>query len=358
MLNKNILATAIVVALAVPTLASADPIVVDPDAGGPQGNVGDITSFDWGPANVIATTGDDGGNAVGVGGNQAIANFINGAGDASFQVLGHGVLGNFLNSASNPIAGTGLNADYEWTFEFGFGEVVTGTLGGLAAFGFAATDADGDNFANFFNVYYNPVAGTADHLSGTGFNSGTLVLSGHFTGLQSNGVVGVTGNFDSVGDVGSKLDSFGGASGAWASGGVGGGARDTVDGSGSNSSAQIDTSVGLDFVNGAFIKSTITELSLANISQNLPYVSVDPSEAFALTSGAAPTSIVAGIGSVNGGLSFPGGVATPDGSDVLFQTDLNGPVDGVNVPTPATLALFGSALGLMGAWRRRRSTKA
>ena len=45
---------------------------------------------------------------------------------------------------------------------------------------------------------------------------------------------------------------------------------------------------------------------------------------------------------------FPGSTASKSGYDFVFQT-------AAVVPVPAAVWLFGSALGLMGAMRRRKS---
>jgi len=113
------------------------------------------------------------------------------------------------------------------------------------------------------------------------------------------------------------------------------------------------------FSNTYFKVDTLDSALVNNVSQSLAFHTVDPSQAFALSAGTLVDSILAQIGAVNGALTFNGGtgefVATDPG--IIFQTDFNQRVDGTSVPTPATLALFGSALGLMGAWRRRRNVK-
>jgi len=56
-------------------------------------------------------------------------------------------------------------------------------------------------------------------------------------------------------------------------------------------------------------------------------------------------------------LTFDGTFFVATNPGIIFQSDFNQNIAGQHVPTPATLALFGSALGLMGVWRRRRSAK-
>jgi hypothetical protein len=71
----------------------------------------------------------------------------------------------------------------EITIQAGVTQVVTGVNGnefslGLGSFGPSTT--------NFFNMYYDPTPplGNSNLPAGTGFNDGTLILSGYFTGLS------------------------------------------------------------------------------------------------------------------------------------------------------------------------------
>ena len=373
MFKQNRLAIAVLAALASPMAANAVPLTIDVNGAGAGGTITGVTALDWSQANIIAVGENSG--AAGVGGNQAIANFVNNAGnvggvtdrDVSFQVLGHGTLGNFSNHSGNDL---GLNTNYNWTFELGFGERVGAVIpaAGLALFDYAASSDGGTPFKNFFNIYYNPDPANPNDLTGDFFNNapgsaaGTeLVFSGTFTGDTTNaGGTPVTGSFDTDTSPGVPLDSFGAVDAPWAN-------VLTVSGAGSNSALAIDAATAI--INTDFIKSAdfLTNL-IANVSQVTPFTSLNPSTRFNLDGegvtiggvGNSATPTFANVGTFNGQLivSVNGNgtvVATASASAFQFQTDFNQPVDvPAQVPTPASIALLGVGIGLLGAWRRRR----
>ena len=373
MFKRNRLVIAVLAAMASPMAVNAVPLTIDVDGlNNGIGTITGVTALDWSQANIIAVGQNSG--AAGVGGNQAIANFINNAGgvagitdrDVSFQVLGHGTLGNFSNHVGDDL---GLNTNYNWTFELGFGERVSAVIpaAGLALFDYADTaDNAGPAFKNFFNIYYNPDPANPDDLAGEFFNNApgsaagtTLVFAGSFSGDTTNaGGTPVTGSFDTDTSPGVPLDSFGGVDAPWTD-------VLTVSGAGSNSALAVVSS----FINADFIKSAdfLTNL-IANVSQVTPFSSLNPSTRFNLdgegvvipVAGNAATATFANVGTFNGQLTFSAtgngtAVATASGSAFQFQTDFNQPFDApAQVPTPASIALLGAGLGLLGAWRRRR----
>lgn len=237
----------------------------DPDGGGPQAAI-QVNTFDWKPGSALSLDS---------------VPLATAPATTSFTTLSHASLANFLNAATDPILGTGLNSDYEYTFVTGFGEVGTQAAPGVAAFIFDAAGA-----TNFFRMYYDPAKNKND-LAGTGFGDGTLVLSG----VISN----VTGSFLATG-VDPALDKF--LTNNYP--GIG-----TVIGSGGTSvTVQVDT------FNAAFFPNGVPKSLEFNTSQITPYLQVDPSAKFTDAGGA---EVLPAIAPTNGS----------SGPDFQFQADAN-----------------------------------
>jgi len=236
---------------------------------------------------------------------------------------------------------SGLGSNYEITITAHFTEIVTGAgvFGGndVASFDTVAGPAHLEMFFDDFS------GGTlaANNLLGNGFNDGKLILSSTSIG-DSTGFFQVTGGPVALDQAGA--DDYG---------------MDSVTGSGTQGDIEM-AAFDLDF------SHFITDLadfsfSFANISQNLPFVSVDPSECFTDSFGgtavggtrlnaAADCDAVFGLMGPDGqggyapmlglinGLGF-------GGDDFIAQTDFNSPVSGTT-PSPAPLALM--SIGLLG----------
>lgn len=320
----------------------------DPNGGLPGGAL-NVGAFDWAPTSFLA-----------LGGTSAITAFDNtggacGGGVCDFDVLTHAKLVGIFDPNGNDITPAALNSSYEITMVARFKETVTGhaILPGIQDIAtFAVKPAAGEFIEIFFDTNVNAV-----DISGFGFNDGDLILTGGLLAAGSTGLFGVDLTKAPVALDGSPNgNQYAGQS--------------TVTGSGSQSNIASDLLV----TDPAFFKNALTlfGLNFANISQGLPYISVDPSDCYtpaasgiAVAGGATVavgacanvhvngvmavnpdgTGIVPAIGAING---FP----IPGFPDFVAQTDFNSPVSAV--PEPTSLGLLGLGLGVMGFFGARR----
>lgn len=309
--------------------------------------VNGVATFDWSPSNVIAYKG-----------NKAIADWINTGGACNtgtncvFDVFAQGSLAAFQDENNQTLA-SGVGSAYQITYELGFAERVQSvSFAGptsTAIFGFGpdgAFDAPynttlSNGSPNFFRMYYQVGAPTNSPLNGTGFSAGNLVFEGRVSPLDSfaTSFTRTSNNTVAIGGQSSLTPV------AWTG-------QETVQGTGGTSA--LDLLVSPSFIDTSFFGGAIPEsFLLDNISQALPFTTVNPSLTFPVGSVVAgvPIDSKTEIGPINGGLALVNGVAVVAGDSIMFQTDPNSPV----VPVPATLALM--AFGLIGAGiaRRRRA---
>jgi len=284
------------------------------------------------------------GNVLNVGVVTAANNFVSGSGSTSYTAYGQAnVAGLITSSGTIPLPGG-------YTVVFGIPEkisAVTGPVGGLNSsvqFTFDPTGAT--NYFQFFK------SGGGNDLNGTNFNTGTLVLSGHFTAQGA-----APGTFGNSGLAG-PLDQF--LTNNYPN-------NNTLGGTGNVALKGI-----VDFANPAFLTPSAGETlvgAAVNISTQLqlPFIAVDPSAAFligttATAVGASPVTSGAGLGAstgplgigpINGNGQAPNTQVQQDANVVVTPTALPG-----QVPEPATLAVFAGVMGIGGLVYRRRTAKA
>lgn len=346
-LRKNLIAVALAGAV-LPVVGLAAPVTFN--AGGIE-TVTNITAFDWGPSNVIAVNG----NSAFVDyvtspstGNDIFGNPIRDcSGQATkcqFQIYAQGSLLAFQGDPTNQ-----LNSAYEITFEMAFGETVTDgkitPTSNTADFSFGWTDGTPDNY---FRMFFDPLV-DADDLAGTGFTNGTMIMdgtikpSGVFTSsfkasTEDGSIVPIGGNISVNGGTGTPA--------AW-------NGTTTVSGSGSSSKFDLLSllDINVDSYDSTFFLTELSQFLMTNVSQQLPFTTVDPSLTF--LSGTIDTQTA--IGTQNGGttIDFDTGAITADAPSIIFQTDPNSPVDGTTIPEPGSLALLGIGLLGMAAGGRR-----
>jgi hypothetical protein len=345
MRGNRLVVTTLALALALGLVGSAEAgVMFDPDGSG-GANAIDLGAFDWNQTSFLAQ-----------GANTAINNFVSSGGacppatPCTFEVMSHARLAATIDQSNQVNTPAGLNTDYEITLAIRFTEQISAVVGtNIVAF----TTVPGASTA-FLQLYFDDNV-NANQLTGGGFNDGTLILS------STAGVQPTSGIFTTTDLTPVPLDQFGANDYP---------GQDTVTGIGSHENVRII----VDFQNPNFFLTPLAEVGItfANISQGLPFISIDPSGCFTQAVGLGPSCTAA---HVNGPMSAqtaqgspslspinvgalnafnPGPGASPD---VIAQTDFNAVVTPAvaPAPAPAALMLLGLGLGIAALARFRLS---
>lgn len=312
------------VTLALPLLAQAGgTFKFDADGGGLAYMASDVGVLDWKPGSALAVGGDPAGGLV------------NGS---RTQLLYQANLGTALDSVGTTVAVSGAFGANAFTVVAGFEEVATVSANTA---NFALAGVTSDRTKNFFYIYAGAGPGDkGNNLLGTGFSTGTVVMSGYISAVSSS-------NFSYA------LDAFGVPvpsvlldqspnGNQW-------GAQRTAVGSGAT-----DLVITIETVNAAYFPDltpgTKLTTGLLNTSQVDPFNQVDPSRKFSSDGTVATNGTFdAGLCPTNGFNTNPlGGTAC----NFIFQADAN---MSIQVPEPGALALVGLALAAAGLVTRRRA---
>jgi hypothetical protein len=331
-MTKQFIKSACACALALSALASTSRAAVtfslDPDgSGAASGFLFNVATLDWAPDSALADGGLD-----------AVRNFLAGGPAAGnvFETFTHGKLvGALTVSNVNLLPGGGVG---EITFIAGITErVVLAAAGGgvvTAAFDLVT----GPAVTNFFEVYWS-AAVDSNPLTGTGYNNGTLIMSGKSTSFQGAASYTQSG-LPTIMDANANGDQYGG--------------QLTLPGGGSSQIVGVIDYIDSNFFQGLTAGATI---SFFTTQQKNPYDQADPSAAFYKAPGAgAPTTDGIGLGIPSIGV-INGDLVT-GGPDIQFQTDASTSFEST-VPEPMSLLVWGGvALAAGGLIRHRRRASA
>jgi len=227
---------------------------------------------------------------------------------STFQLYYQASVANLLGTDGMPLPGMGLNTSFQITAVASFTEVVRSIdPAGSATFALAPTQAAD----SFFQLYYNPAV-ISNNLAGTGFNLGTLILSGKPSVTSPN--VGIFSLSAATGIPGS-LDQFN-STNQYPN-------LSTVEGSGSSL-----VSSDVTFSDPNFFKTAFSQITF-NSSLITAFKQTSPSGLFLGQAGGGVPGIFPDLGSVNGS-----GVT---GKDFQFQADANFSFINFAVPEPASI---------------------
>lgn len=327
-MNKIIKIAAALAVLGTVSQANAGPVIIDPDGAGSASAI-TVTSLNWLAGNVL-TIGA--GGSFGVDAATFSADLA--AGTAVLRSVYQAQLNTFVNNSgggSSTVSPTG-----QWTVQADFSEYAKSVALGAASIALTP-------FSGKVSIYYNPTV-VANDVTGLGYDVGTKILQGSITAGSNGGFLNTTfidpTTFPLLG-----LDQF--LPGDDAPG------IQSVQGSGQSTiKIDVNTAAG-DFINSAFFLTNITNLTID---------AVDTGQLVAPFYNSNPSDVVVGVTPTYGsGNTTNGTAANVDPTTGKFVETSSFHFQSTNVtsfnavPEPASMALTGLGLSLIGLLRRRKA---
>ena len=302
--------------------AHGGSISFDPDGPGPKPPF-QVTTFDWAPDNALAQK----------------ATPISFGVPRSFTLYAQGRLSNFEDASSNIITGTGLNTDYEITFQAGFGETALAIYSSSSDQVITFFSLDTASPVNFFRIYLDP-AKDADKQTGDGYGNGILIMKGYATSNTTNFLLDLN-----PGTMDPKTEDLDQSPNGNDQPGYG-----AVSGSGAGTLRGVITWVNTDYVK-VDLSTTILTMSFST-NHISPFQTIDPTGPATATAGVVGQIPNFGGAGVDGfdwvsGLDGPcqfGGTEC----DVLLSADASMTFDTAPRPVRSIPTLGVTGLGLLG----------
>ncbi len=326
-MNKIIKIAAALAVLGTVNQANAGPIIIDPDGAGSASAI-TITSLNWLAGNVLTI------GAGGSAGDSAAAFSADlAAGTAVLRSVYQAQLNTFVNNSGG--GSTTVTPSGQWTVQADVSEYAKAVALGASSISLTP-------FAGKVSIYYNATA-VANDITGAGYDAGIKILQGSITAGSSGGFLNTT-FIDPINFPVALLDSFGTDDAAGVKS-VRGAGQSTI-------MIDVNTAAG-DFVNSAFFLSNITSLTIDAVDTGqlvAPFFNSNPSDSVV---GVTPTY---GSGNtINGTSAFIDPLTGKFVETSSFHFQSTNLTSFNSVPEPASMALTGLGLSLIGLLRRRKA---